>query len=300
MTYDLVELNEKFALSGQLNFKPGDGDFPFIEVLNPHALAIISVYGGQVLAYQPIGQAPILWVSDSSRYQVGKAIRGGIPVIWPWFGPYPSDATKPSHGAARTRMWQVLATKALPDDTCHIRLGLQNDEATAELWPHPFNLEIEITVGPKLTVILIAKNLADEPVTYGAALHTYFTISEIENIQILGLEDTAYIDQLDDNQRKAQTGPIIFAAETDRIYVDTEADCVIDDPGLNRKIRIAKNGSRSTVVWNPWIAKAQRMADMGDEEYHSMVCVETTNAADDVRVVEPGEEHRLSVEIGLA
>ena len=299
MTYDLAELNEKFALPGQLTFKSGDGDFPFIEVMNSHALAIISVYGGHVLAYQPLGQAPILWVSDSSHYQEGKAIRGGIPVIWPWFGPHRSDTAKPSHGIARTRMWQVLATKVLPDDACQIRLGLSNDATTTELWPHPFNLEIEITVGTKLTVTLIAKNLADKPVTYGAALHTYFTVSAIGDIQILGLEDTLYIDQLDDNQRKTQTGPITFAAETDRIYVDTEADCVIDDPGLKRKIRIAKYGSRSTVVWNPWIAKSQRMADMGDEEYHSMVCVETANAADDVRVVGPGETHRLSVEIWL-
>ena len=295
----LAQLNQRFALPGQLVFKTGPENFPVAEIVNEHALVLVSIYGGQVLMYQPLGQEPVLWLSDLSFFEEGTAIRGGIPICWPWFGPHPTDSDKPAHGFARVQMWEVVGSISTPDRLTKLRLKLRRNAETRALWPHSFELEIIVTVGPALTVELIAHNQGQEAMTCGAALHSYFTVSKIGDVAVLGLEEDVYIDKLDSNGHKQQSGPITFTAETDRIYLDTTADCIIDDPGLARRIRVAKQGSRSTVVWNPWHDKAQRMADFPDEAYHYMLCVETTNAADDLVTIPPGQEHRLVTQISL-
>lgn len=295
MTTDLDQLNAQFAIPDRITFKAGAGDLPLAEIITDDGTrATVSLHGAHVLTYQPAGQAPVLWLSEHSRFEAGQAIRGGIPVIWPWFGPHPTDPTLPAHGLARTRLWQVLNTTVLFEDTFQLRLGLTNDTQTQVLWPHPFALEVVVTVGQMLAVELIAHNRAEVAVTCGAALHSYFTLSDIADVAVTGLEETAYLDKVDGGRRKMQAGPITFSQETDRIYLDTIADCLIVDPGLHRQIRVAKSGSHSTVVWNPWVEKSRRMADFGDGEYRTMVCVETTNAADDVVTVPPGGTHQLT------
>ncbi|HEX5690363.1 MAG TPA: D-hexose-6-phosphate mutarotase [Roseiflexaceae bacterium] len=295
---DLQSLNETFAITNQVAFAAGPGGLAFAEVRNRHASATISTYGAQILSFQPHDQQPVLWRSAHSYYQQGKAIRGGVPICWPWFGPHPTDPSKPSHGFARTAAWRVLATAALADGATQIRLRLRDSEATYELWPHSFDVRAVITVGPQLRVELIARNYGDTPYTFGGALHSYFAVADVGAISIRGLEDHEYIDQLD-GQRKTQHGPITIAGETDRVYLASTETCVIDDPGMARRISIAKSGSRSTVVWNPWIEKAQRLADFGDDEYREMVCIETANALDDSVTVAPGGEHRLVAMIGV-
>ena len=291
-------LNDQFAIAGHVSFEAGPGGLPVTQIRNAHAAATVAVQGGHVVGFQPHGYAPVLWVSSHSRYEPGKAIRGGIPVCWPWFGPHPSDPAKPAHGFVRTAMWAVEATGVVAGGATSIRLGIADDEATRALWPHAFRLQIAITVGQALHVELIARNTGGERFICGGALHSYFSVSDVSGVAIHGLDGCAYIDQLD-GQRKIQHGPLTIAAETDRVYLDTTAECVIDDPGLARRIRIAKAGSRSTVVWNPWAAKAQRLPDFGDQEYHGMVCVETANAREDVVTLAPGDEHRLGVTIGV-
>ena len=157
-----------------------------------------------------------------------------------------------------------------------------------------FWLNCEFEVSSKLSAALIIDNTSGKDLSYSAALHSYFNISDISGIKISGLDGKTFIDTLDDT-RHVQEGDITFAAETDLVYLDTEDTCIIEDPGFKRKIKISKTGSRSTVVWNPWDAKAQRMPDFGDNEYHNMVCVETTNAETDARTLAPGECHTLQV-----
>jgi len=295
---DLETLGRRFAVADHVTFAAGPGELgPVAQVANRHAAATIALHGAHVTGFRPRDHRPVLWVSGKSAFRPGKAIRGGIPVCWPWFADHPTDRTKPAHGFVRAAAWEVVATEVVEEGATRIRLGLVDDEATRALWPHRFELELAVTVGSSLDVALAIRNTGDAPFTSGGALHSYFTVGDVTQIAIHGLDGRAYVDKVDRLARKVQRGPVRIDAETDRVYLDTTADCVIDDPGLRRRITIAKAGSRSTVVWNPWRAKAASMADFGDEEYPGMVCVETANAGDDVVSVPAGGRHELRTTI---
>lgn len=253
------------------------------------AEAVIAHHGAHVLSFVPEGGQDLLWVSEQAIFKPGKAIRGGIPVCWPWFADHPTDSNMPAHGVARTSMWDLESTTG---DSANF--ALVDTAETRELWSHSFKLHLIVTVTPtSLEVVFEAKNRGHTPVTTTAALHTYFSVSDASAIDISGLEGTNYIDKMADDTLIKQDGEIRISAEVDRIYLDTTADCLLADPGMDRTIRVAKSGSQSTVVWNPWEAKARRMRDFGDEEYKEMVCIETCNAGTDIVVVAPGEVHRL-------
>jgi D-hexose-6-phosphate mutarotase len=294
---DLQFLNDQYAIAGHVKFIAGPGDLPVAEIRNAHASATLALQGGQVVTYQPHGAEPVLWVSRESVYAPGKAIRGGIPVIWPWFGPHPTDPDKPQHGFVRTAMWRVLGATVVEAGATQLHLGLADNADTRALWPHAFELRLVVTVGDELRVELVAHNSGDEAVQCTGALHSYFHVSAVDQITIHGLGDRAYLDKVDGLRRKMQRGLVTIDGETDRIYLDTTDECVIEDPGLARRIHIAKAGSRSTVVWNPWVDKARQLPDFGDEEYRRMVCVETANAGDDVITIGPGGEHTLAARI---
>ena len=297
---ELAKLNQKYGIRNQLTFSDGPGGLVWAEINNPYAEAAITLHGGQVLSYRPQTQAPVLWLSRKRYFQTGKAIRGGIPVCWPWFGDHPTDTGKPAHGFARTAAWSVHASEKLEDESTRLTLVFAASEETLALWPHRFRLEIEVTVSAVLRVKLICTNTGSAPFTCTGALHSYFNISSISNVAIKGLEECPYLDKVDQGRRKVQEGPISIQRETDRIYIDTTAACTIEDNGLDRRIDITKNGSRTTVVWNPWIDKARRMQDFGDEEYENMVCVETANAAEDVVTLAPGGSHTLEQAVRVA
>jgi D-hexose-6-phosphate mutarotase len=297
MALDLQALNEQYAIGRHVVFAEGPGGLPVADIQNGLATATVALQGGHVVAFQPHGQQPVLFVSNNAVYRKGKAIRGGIPVCWPWFAQHPADPAKPAHGFARTSMWHVVGT-AVIDDATQLRLGLADSAATWAIWPHAFALELDITVGRRLRAELIARNTGDDPFHIGGALHTYFRVGDVTRVAVHGLDGCAYLDTLD-GARKTQHGPVTIDAETDRIYLDTTADCLIDDPSLGRRIRVAKTGSRTTVVWNPWVAKARALGDFDPQEYMEMICVETTNAntAGDEIAVPPGGEHRLGAVI---
>ena len=296
-TSDAKYLNDRFGIGDCVVFRSGPSGLPVAHIANPHATAAIAVQGGHVTEFQPRNEAPVLWVSAQSRFERGKAIRGGIPVCWPWFGAHPTDPDKPAHGFARTSLWTVRATSILAGDVTQVRLGLADDNETRDLWPHAFDLQITIEVGIVLRVNLLTRNTGREGFAITDALHSYFRVGDVTGVSIRGLAGRAYLDEVDGMKRKVQDGPVTIGGEVDRIYLDTEDDCLIDDPKLNRTIRVTKRGSRSTVVWNPWAAKAARMKDFGDREYSEMVCVETANAAGDAVTVPPGGEHCLGAVI---
>jgi glucose-6-phosphate 1-epimerase len=298
-TTDIQSLNESFAIAEHISFEGGPGGWAMAEIHNAHAVANVSLRGGQALAFQPHGQAPVLWATSHSSYQAGRPIRGGIPICWPWFGPHPTDPSMPAHGFVRTANWNVLSVAALTDGATQIRLRIRDSDLAERRWPYAFDLRCVVTVGAELRVELIIRNPGDVPYTCSGALHSYFNVSDVTAITIHGLDGCDYLDQADGHQRKTQQGPVTIGAETDRLYLDTVATCVIEDPGLGRRIRVAKSGSHTTVVWNPWVEKAQRLADFGAEEYHGMVCVETANAEPDRVTVAPGGEHRLVSVIGV-
>lgn len=295
---DIAQANEEFGIPGVLSICAGNGGFPLIRVHNEHAQAEICGYAGQVLSYRPEDEAEdLLFVSEHAYYKPGKAIKGGIPVCWPWFGPDPLGKGRPDHGFVRARPWRLLSTETMVDGATRVRLGCRDDEATRALWPHSFALELDVTVGPSLEVDLVTRNTSEVPVTITQALHTYFKVGDVRRAQVLGLAGHEYIDKVAGadalDNRVSQSGPINFDGPVNRIYLDSTDRLTIDDASLGRQIQVEREGSRSAVVWNPWIEQSRQMGDFGDDEYLGMVCVETTNAADDAVSIEPGATHRL-------
>jgi len=216
-------------------------------------------------------------------------------VCWPWFGPHASEAKFPGHGFARTATWEVVETSALRDGRTRLVFKIVQDDATRAQWPHATEALNIVTVGRALDIELVTRNTGSAAVTIGDAFHTYFEVGDIRRCTIHGLGNCAYLDKVDGGKKKQQTGPVTIDSEVDRIYLDSSADVLIDDPTLNRRLRVSKRGSRSTVVWNPWTEKAAKMGDFGEHGYRNMVCVESTNAADDVVQIPAGGEHRLWV-----
>lgn len=292
----IQDLNARFGLDDRLSFVAGPGGLPHAVLTAGGAEAEVALNGGQVLSFRHAGEPPILWVSREAVYAAGKPVRGGVPVCWPWFGPHPADASKPAHGFARNQLWEVLE-RGEANGGLFIRLGLSDSPATRALWPHPFRLELAVSVGASLDLALTAHNPGPAPYRFGGALHSYFTVGDVAQIRIGGLEGAAYLDQLS-GATHTQAGPVTIGAEVDRVYRETTAACVIDDPALGRRIRVAKAGSRSTVVWNPWAEKARRLADLGDDEYPQFVCVETALAFEDSVELAPGASHTLRAVIG--
>jgi glucose-6-phosphate 1-epimerase len=288
----IQELNQEFGNS-EIRFYTDSHGFIRVELNNPMGKAEIALHGAHLMSFIPKGQKAVLWMSKKSYFEAEKPIRGGIPVCWPWFGGHPCDSTMPSHGFARLFSWEPVAS-GNENGTTFLELALTPGLIADRFKTNDFLVKLRVEVSSKLSVALIIEDTGSENLSYSAALHSYFNISDISKIKIIGLDSRTFIDTLDDT-RHVQEGDITFAAETDLVYLDTEDTCIIDDPGFKRKIKISKTGSRSTVVWNPWDAKAQRMPDFGDNEYHKMVCVETTNAETDARTLAPGECHTLQV-----
>jgi D-hexose-6-phosphate mutarotase len=289
----LKDLNQRHAIGNHVQFKEIAEGMIIAEVANQHALANIALQGAHIATFQPRGEEPVIWLSPKAKFAPGKSIRGGVPICWPWFGPHKTDGKLPGHGYARTVPWDVLETRALPDGSTFLHFGLIESDATRAQWPHASTVQLEITVGKALRVELVTTNTGKAAFELGEALHTYFQISDVGNTTIRGLENCEYLDKVQDFARFTQKDGIVIESEVDRVYVNTTADCVIEDKGLKRAIRIAKQGSKSTVVWNPWTEKAEKMGDFGPQLHRDMVCVESGNALENVVTLAPGETHRL-------
>ncbi len=299
MHTDIHALNEQYAIPGHVRVEEGNGGLLLVEVANPHARATIALHGGHVVAFQPHGAEPVLFLSRKAVFADGKGIRGGIPVCWPWFGPHPSDPSRPQHGFVRTTTWQLRGTTAHDDGTTEVRLGLRDTDRTRQLWHHAFDLELQVMVGQQLHVALTATNTGTHTFTCGGALHSYFQIGDIADVAVHGLDGVAYIDKVDGGAEKRQSGNVTVAQEVDRIYLDTTGRVVIDDPVMDRAITIDKLGSATTVIWNPWEEKAARIADFDLPEFRQMLCVETSNADDDIVHLAPGQQHTLTAILGV-
>lgn len=298
MTSDIAALDARFGIPGQVRFEEGPAGLPQVIVENEYARARVSLQGAHLLDWTPRGAEPVIWLSPDARFAPGKSVRGGVPVCWPWFGPHPQHPDWPAHGFARTVMWEVVASRSVDEGTW-LAFRLKPTAATRAKWPHSCELVLQMAIGRTLDMDLATWNTGDEPFTLGEALHTYFRVGDIRYVKIHGLHMVEYLDKVDGMARKHQLGPVIAQGEVDRIYLDTPDTCVIEDVKLSRRIRIEKQGSRSTVVWNPWLEKAAQMGDLGPDGHLRMVCVETANAADNVVTVAPGEEHHMWVRYSL-
>lgn len=287
----------EYEIENELQFVDIEHGFTYIEINNAKAHATISTYSGQVLSYRPkIQKDDLLFVSEKAYYEGGKAIKGGIPVCWPWFGADPEDLGRPAHGFVRNRQWEVAGSESLANGSTKVVLAMVDSDQTREIWPHPFKLSIEITVGDSLKVALVTHNSGDESITISQALHTYFYVGDIGKVQVLGLDGIDYLDKVDEFAEKTQSGPVTISGEVDRIYKGVTGELVIDDASLGRKIRIASRGCSTAVVWNPWSEIAASMGDLDDDDYKKMICVETANAGPESVEIGAGSEYRLEAE----
>lgn len=270
----------------------GRGGLKFVRVRNRAASGEVCLNGAHVTDFRPRGCDPVLWLSPIAEYQVGRAIRGGIPVMWPWFGK--PDDNGPQHGLVRTALWQLLDVRQINPHKTEILLGLTDSAMTRAVWPHSFELQLRITVGHELELSLRAENTGHKAIQCGGGFHPYFNVGDISAVSVRGLAATEYFDKVKDFRRYRQDGDLRFVKEIDRVYLDHVADTQIIDRSLKRRIRVSKSGSHTTVVWNPWQEGARRMLDFPDDAFKSMVCVEAVNAFDDLVAIAPGHTHTIS------
>lgn len=271
--------------------------YPVLEIGHPAARARVALHGAHLMEWRPAGQGPVLYLSPQSLYQEGKAIRGGVPVCWPWFGPHGSDRALPSHGFARTRFW-TLAGDEENESGVRLLFTLTDDVDTRRLWPHSFRLELEMRIGRELHLALRMLNTGTEAFTITGALHTYLAVGDIHQVRIDGLDGTEYLDTTATPPRvcRQEEGGVVFAEEVDRNYLSSAA-VTVRDAAQDRVLTVRGGGSACTVVWNPWIAKARALADLPDGDYLRFVCVETANAWRDAVVIPPGQSHTLATTV---
>lgn len=294
---NINKLNQKYAMGELITFKVGQGGLPVAVINNEFAQAEVSIYGAHVLKYQPNGQKDLLWMSPQSIYEVGKPIRGGIPLCFPWFGPHILDSTKPQHGFARLLTWEIISTTVFFEEKTQLVLGLESNDRTKELWPYDFKAQLKVDVGEKLEVTLSYTNMGAQSFICSDALHTYFNVSDIATVKIAGLQGVTYYKGFEKEATGKQAEPYLqIKQEENRRYIKHSGECIIDDAGLNRKIYVSKKGSNVTVVWNPW-ENARNIPDMPDDGYKTMICVEAVNAYEDVATVDPGKTFSVSTTI---
>ena len=277
----------------------GSGIGPIVEVNTEAATARLSLFGAHLLHWQPAGHGPVLWLSDGAVLDGRKAVRGGIPVCWPWFAGHREHAEWPSHGFARTTQWQLEDVKR-EGDVIRLTLALPNRSDHDTYWPHNTRPKLTFRIGATLDIALTVENVDTQPLTIGQALHTYFAVGEIDAVSVAGLEHNSFIDKLAaTSESAAATGaPIEIGREIDRIYRGVSKPIVLHDPALSRTITITHSGGGNAIVWNPWVDKAARLGDMGAQGSHErMLCIETGSVAPDEFSLAPGARHTLSTQI---
>lgn len=268
---------------------------PLFALSGAFGSARFSPQGAHLLEYTPKGGLPLLFLSTRTHLAPGKAIRGGIPVIFPWFGPRTGHPESPMHGIVRTRLWNLEEIRVPEQGPATVRFSFQSNAETLALWPHDFRLSLEFVLGSTLDIRWEVENTGTLPFNFEQALHPYFPIENIHLASVTGLQGALFIDKTDAYQRKTDTADaVVFSQETDRLYLHTTSDCFVSDPASGRELVVSKTGSSSSVVWNPWIAKAAALEDLGDDEWQNFVCVEQVNAAEDALTLPAGGSHILT------
>jgi len=271
-----------------ITFKEFDNGFPYIEVINTSACAEIALQGAHIFHYALCENEPLLWLSEESEFEFGKAIRGGIPICWPAFGM--NNPSLEQHGFARTSMWELVEAKDINEKQTQVTLKLTHSKETLNMWHYKFNLELKITIAETLTMELITHNIDDKAFKITQAFHTYFQVSHIKNITISGLDKKPYLDAVK-SKNCIQDGDITFDKEIDRVYQKVDKMIVLKD---NLKtVKVSNEGSSSVVIWNPWIEKCKRMSFMSDNSYENFVCIESANAYENFILIKPTLSHKL-------
>ena len=275
-----------------IELKKMQNGFEYIEINNASASAKIALQGAHLFHYKHHNEDDIVWLSEESDFEVGKSIRGGIPICWPAFGM--SNPDLPQHGFARVGMWNLDYVDEFDNNLTELRLKFIHSQETLKLWAYKFELELKVSISDKLSMELTTKNIDNKAFKITQALHTYFSVSDILDVRVKGLDKKPYFDALTSTMCQ-QNGDIVFKEEVDSIYKEVNNEILLLDK--NRTISINHKGSTSAIVWNPWIAKCARMSAMEGNAYKKFVCIETANALDDFKIIKPNSAHTLKLVI---
>jgi glucose-6-phosphate 1-epimerase len=288
----VLELNRRFGIPGIAQVVEGCGGLAKVAISARAAAGEMYLHGAHVTFWQPRGTDEVLFVSSQSGWEDGRAIRGGIPVCFPWFANKADDPSAPAHGFVRTKAWR-LESIARNGEAVTIAMSTQSDADTKKWSPVDFHLLHRATFGFELQLELIVTNSGPTDLRFEEALHSYFQVGQIDKVRLQGLDKVTYLDKTDLNREKTQHNALTIVSETDRVYRNTQQAIDLEDDSLKRQIHIAKANSLTTVVWNPWVQKARNLSDFGDDEWRHMVCVETSNVADFAVKLAPGQQHTM-------
>jgi len=287
------ELNRRFGIPEVAKVCEGNGGLARVCISSSQGEGEIYLHGAQVTSWKPVGNDEVLFLSTQSRWQEGQAIRGGIPICFPWFRAKADDPKAPAHGFARTKGWQ-LASIVQGGREVLLSMSLESDAQTQRWWPGEFHLLYRVAFGPELILELVCSNTGKTDLRFEEALHTYNRVADVANVRLRGLDTVHYLDNTDSNKMHVQQGDVTIALATDNAFAGTRDDVDLIDPQLRRRIRLKKSNSLTTVVWNPWREGAARLGDLGDDEWKQFLCVEASNILTSSVSLAPGEEHKMT------
>ena len=287
-----AELDRQFGVPGVARVCEGNGTLPRVQISGSRGDGEIYLHGAHVTSWKPAAYDEALFMSTKSRWQEGQAIRGGIPICFPWFRAKANDSQAPAHGFARTRMWQL---ESIVENEYGVAVSMftESDEQTRHWWPAEFRLVHRVTFGTELRLELVCTNTGTAPLRFEEALHTYNRVADVEQVRLQGLDSVHFLDNTDSNKENTQLGDLGIASQTDSAYMNTQHAVDLVDPKMHRRIRLRKNNSFTTVVWNPWRDKASELHDLGDGEWRQFLCVEASNILDAAVNLAPGQEHKM-------
>jgi glucose-6-phosphate 1-epimerase len=290
---NVAELDRQLGIQGVARVSEGNSGLASVQIRGAFGEGEMYVHGAHVTSWKPAGNEEVLFVSTKSRWEEGQAIRGGIPICFPWFRAKSDDLRAPAHGFVRTKTWQIESI-ARNENGIAVTMFTQSDEQTRKWWPGEFRLVHRVTFGSELRLELVCTNTGTTPFRFEEALHTYNRIARIQDVRVQGLDGVSYLDNTDSNKEKTQRGDVLIASPTDNAYCNTQTEVDLLDGNKKRRIRLRKEHSLTTVVWNPWTEGAARLKDLGDGEWKQFLCVEASNILDTAIHLAPGQEHRMA------
>ena len=293
-----AELDRRFGILGVARVREGNGAIPRVQITSPLGAGEMYLHGAQVTSWKPAGSDEVLFLSVKSRWSDGQAIRGGIPICFPWFRAKANDPEAPTHGFVRTRTWQ-LESILEQDAAVAVSMVTESDEHTRRWWPGEFRLVHRATFGSQLKLELVCTNTGTTPLRFEEALHTYNRVADVHDVRLQGLDTTCFLDNTDSNREDTQRGDVTIGSQTDKAYLDTESTIDLLDAHIRRRIRLRKDNSRTTVVWNPWHEGAERLKDLGNGEWMRFLCVEASNILGAAVNLAPGKEHRMTAVLSV-
>lgn len=295
----IADLNRRFAIPGIAQIIAGHGGLPKVQITAPASTGEMYLHGAHVTSWHPSAAEEVLFLSSQARYQQGAAIRGGVPICFPWFGNKSDNPQAPAHGFVRTKSWHLDSIGQIADAVT-VAMSTASDESTKSWWPADFRLLYRATFSSQLTLELALTNTGSAPLRFEEALHSYLQVGDCQQASLQGLSGVHYIDKTDSSRIKDQQGDITITSETDRVYLNTHHPIDLLDPVFHRRIHVEKLHSLATVIWNPWVQKTQSFTDLGANEWKQLICIESCNVAEFAIIVAPGQQHKMTAIISLA